>query len=169
MFSYYRYAHRTNKFLQDIAIVKLNSPYLFGENISAICKPRIRSFAADAVVDGQDGVVAGFNENSLELQSLNLTSMSFQTCERIYSVSLAPDKFCPNITNNESLCKGDSGTGYAELYQSKYYMLGILSHTPSLVQGCARNGYVVMTNARYIEADLKETFKTWLAEDKALY
>ncbi|XP_058982504.1 modular serine protease-like [Musca domestica] len=168
---------RTRNFA-DIAVIKLESPFIYGENVSSICIKPASGTISDVVPSNISGVVTGYNEIHNNLEQVTMRSEGYHECigHDLIGQTLSEDKFCLYNGHNDGICRGDSGGGFVQQVripfpkeEDIFFLLGIISFTPGTENECAREGYVAVTNVKYMRPDLYATFKKETDEDRRLF
>ncbi|KAL9896624.1 modular serine protease-like [Glossina fuscipes fuscipes] len=162
----------TDNFLGDVAVVKLKKPFIFNDNISAVCL-NIKPIADLDVPNNQDGAVMGYNKEEENIfRRLPMKSLSHHTCQlKDRLASLANDKFCLQNEDEATLCRGDPGGGFVA-YNSeikRHELLGIISYTRFRNAECVREGILTATNVNYISDEVIQKLEQFKQEDKALF
>ncbi|KAL0124384.1 hypothetical protein PUN28_006307 [Cardiocondyla obscurior] len=135
------------KFINDIALIKLNTKFNFARNIQKI---DVMSEDADftnkyLMVTGW-GWVANNGTMPKNLQNVTLSGISTEQCRYIYGDYISNQHICTLLAPNKGVCFGDSGG--ALTYKDK--LVGIVSHGVP----CAVGQPDVFTRVFY--------FKSWL-------
>ncbi|XP_061398666.1 modular serine protease-like [Musca vetustissima] len=168
---------RTNNFA-DIAVIKLDSPFVYNEHISAICFKHFTRLISDIVQSNITGTVTGYNELNNNMERVSMTTQGYYECIQHKSIgeTLSEDKFCLYKDNSERICRGDSGGAFAQKLkvdfpksEDLYYLLGIISFTPRTENECSRTGYVAATNAKFMRPDLYNIFLKEINNDESLF
>ncbi|XP_073843495.1 modular serine protease-like [Musca autumnalis] len=151
----------------DIALIKLNSPFSFNEFVLAICYEPPSHTNQDVVHSNVVGIVTGYNDQDDKLELVQMTTEGYNECKYhdFIKDTLAEDKFCLHNNVFSGLCPGDSGGSFAKEKDERFNILGIISLTPSTENGCARKGYVAVTNVKYMRPDLYDTLRIEWQED----
>ncbi|XP_058983881.1 modular serine protease-like [Musca domestica] len=169
-----RFEGPRNRSFADIAVIKLDLPLIYNENVSAICYKPAGGLTRYFVPSNITGIVTGYNELNNSLEQVTMTSAGYNECILHDSIgaTLSQDKFCLYNGHDEGVCRGDSGSGFAQelkIYgESLFSLLGIISFSPGTVNGCAREGYIAVTNAKYMLDDLFDKFRKEIEEDLSL-
>ncbi|KAH8337677.1 hypothetical protein KR074_006568 [Drosophila pseudoananassae] len=124
-----------NRFLNDIALLRLNMPVSFTKAISPICLKMgddigLPSYKSPVV--GTKMTVAGWGKTgvdapmSSQLLKTELIRMPLSSCSKHYG-SLNNFYICAGTNNGNDTCKGDSGGPLMSLFGDKTYLVGITS------------------------------------------
>lgn len=132
----------------DIAVVKLKTPFKFGQGVQAACLPA----AGEKLADGAQGLVAGWGRlreddglpPSQTLQQLVVPTVNSEKCLQLYkdveTPKFANDKtmLCAGFTEGgKDSCQGDSGGPlFFKNSKGSYVLQGVVSFG----KGCARQG-----------------------------
>uniref|UniRef100_A0A1A9WL80 Peptidase S1 domain-containing protein n=1 Tax=Glossina brevipalpis TaxID=37001 RepID=A0A1A9WL80_9MUSC len=159
-------------FREDIAVVKLKNPFIFNENISAVCLT-IKSSADRYVPNNWDGSVVGYGDTDDKvLQQVPMKTLSYHSCQLKDKLAfLANDKFCVQNEGEATVCRGDSGGGYVihSAITKRHELWGIISYTPFRNAECARDGFVTVTNVNYMSDEVILKMEQFKQEDKTLF
>ncbi|XP_073843475.1 modular serine protease-like isoform X2 [Musca autumnalis] len=149
-----------SKNFADIALIKVNSPFIFNEFVSAICYEPPTHTNRDVVSSNVTGTVTGYNDENNKLEQVIMTTEGYDECKNHDHIkhTLAEDKFCLYNGVYSGLCRGDSGGAFAKEKNERFNILGIISLSPSTENDCAREGYVAVTNVKYMRNDLYTIF-----------
>lgn len=162
-------------FVADIAVLVLNNPIIFKKFIVPICWERQASVNRE-IESNVLGKIAGWGKDesgqpSAFLKFINLKSLSQRDCKASvhlnYESSVIADKFCVKSDDqNNSLCDGDSGGGFAvKRMNNKYYLEGVVStglKPPE--QSCGGDSFTTFTNIQYhtdLIGDLEKKYRVY--------
>lgn len=153
MIKHESYNETTNE--NDIALIALSSDIEFSDFVRPICFP-----PSDIVFDSKnENFVIGFGITekkmlSPKLLEIPINPISHETCisrdEEFFSKNIFTTNYCAEGENQQTACKGDSGSGSFELdnQTDTYYLQGIVSFTKATKNlfECNLNSPVVFTN-----------------------
>jgi len=142
------YDHGTKA--NDIAIIKLKTPFKFGPGVQPACLPA----AGEKLTDGTKGLVAGWGRvkegdslpPSETLQQLVIPTVNYDKCVEYYKDVEKPKLSGENIMlcagfpeGGKDSCQGDSGGPlFFKDTKGNYVLQGVVSFG----KGCAREGKV---------------------------
>uniref|UniRef100_A0A182N384 Peptidase S1 domain-containing protein n=1 Tax=Anopheles dirus TaxID=7168 RepID=A0A182N384_9DIPT len=145
----------------DIALIKLKSMIEMGNFVQPVClwptKPTLQN------VDGKIGSVVGFglrNDNELSKYLLEADVpvvdlvMCLESNRGTFGQTLSTKVLCAGARNGTGPCNGDSGGGLFLEMDNVWYIRGIVSFTPTLLNNnhCDPNEYIIYTDvSKYIE------------------
>ncbi|KAL9890145.1 modular serine protease-like [Glossina fuscipes fuscipes] len=165
------FQYNKNDFVEDIAVVKLKTPFIFNENVSAVCFD-FGTRASRYVPNNLVGSIVGYGDTGEVLELLPMKTLSYHNCQlKDKYANLAGDKFCLQNEGEAILCRGDRGGGYViqNPVTKRYELLGVISLTPFLNHECAREEVVTATNVKYMSNEIREKLEQFKQEDKALF
>ncbi|CAG9574193.1 unnamed protein product [Danaus chrysippus] len=140
----------------DLAVVIVTQPFSYRPYIRPICLHFPHNTTEMVIKNGDLGKVAGWGLTTVHTDSvsptlkvLDVPYVDFDICLQntpdFYQEFFSGDKFCGGYANGTSLCKGDSGGGYAFPFEhngrTRYYLRGIVSTSPPLPSGLSCNIY----------------------------
>ncbi|XP_032853010.1 coagulation factor X [Tyto alba] len=136
-------------FDNDIALLKLEEPITFSEDVVPACLPE-EDFAIDILMKQTFGIVSGFG-NTLErtrpvkrMKVLQIPYVDRDTCKLALHSPVTENMFCAGYDKDgKDVCQGDGGGPHVTQYSGTYFVTGIISWG----EGCGRQGkYGVYTN-----------------------
>ncbi|PKU38899.1 coagulation factor x-like [Limosa lapponica baueri] len=139
----------TETFDNDIALLKLEEPITFSEDVVPACLPE-EDFAKNVLMNQTFGIVSGFGK-SFELgqtvkrmKVLQIPYVDRNTCKLALRNRVTENMFCAGYDKDgEDVCQGDGGGPHVTQYNGTYFATGIISWG----EGCGRQGkYGVYTN-----------------------
>ncbi|XP_059217733.1 uncharacterized protein LOC106083578 [Stomoxys calcitrans] len=166
------YSSTSSRKVGDIAVVQLEIPLDYTQNISAICMAHRTNSGSDYVPSGRKGFVPGYGQEQKYLEQVNSSSINHHDCrQRSELKELEDDKFClTTVDAGGRLCRGDSGSGFAwKRNDEPYQLLGVISSSPSHVNDCSRDGLVTVTSMLYMKDDLYRKFNRTFYEEQAKF
>ncbi|KAH8268679.1 hypothetical protein KR026_011635, partial [Drosophila bipectinata] len=129
-----KFARMRKRFINDIALLRLNMPVSFTEAISPIClkmggKVGVTSYKSPVV--GAKMTVAGWGETETTLMSskllkTDLMQMPLSSCSKHYGI-LNKFYICAGSNYGSDSCNGDSGGPLMSILDEKTYLAGITS------------------------------------------
>ncbi|XP_061385059.1 modular serine protease-like [Danaus plexippus] len=150
------YRGSSMNYQHDLAIVIVTQPFSYRPYIRPICVHFPHDATEMAIKNDDLGKVAGWGlttvhtgSESPTLKVLDVPFVDFDTClqntPEYYREFFSSDKICGGYANGTSLCKGDSGGGYAFPFKlngrTRYYLRGVVSTSPPLPLGLSCNIY----------------------------
>ncbi|CAM9610994.1 unnamed protein product [Bubo scandiacus] len=136
-------------FDSDIALLKLEKPITFSEDVVAACLPE-EDFIKDILMKQTFGIVSGFG-NTFErakpvkrMKVLQIPYVDRDTCKLTLNSPVTKNMFCAGYDKDgKDVCQGDGGGPHVTQYNGTYFVTGIISWG----EGCGRQGkYGVYTN-----------------------
>lgn len=129
-----RYEVRT--FNNDIAILKLNKPIAFSDNLRPACLPTAgESFAGDVGIITGWGALSESGQTSATLQEVLVPIITNEECLAVFPGAVTDNMFCAGYKmGKKDACQGDSGGPLHVLQKGQYQVAGIVSWG----DGCAR-------------------------------
>ena len=158
-----RYIGARANFAQDIALLKLASPFELTALVRPICIDWDNVYERKQLQVGQNGKSAGWGktiagEPSENLQELTMPFVPYNQCLAVvpddFRGYITSDKFCAGRLNGSSLCEGDSGGGLCFDTDGTWYLRGIVSVSPVKDNKCDYHSYTVFTSTGY--------FRDWI-------
>ncbi|KAH8306107.1 hypothetical protein KR018_001663 [Drosophila ironensis] len=151
------YSGRSSNYLQDLALLTLETAFEISDLIRPICV-NFHTFAEkESINDHVMGQFAGWSiEDDHKLQIVTAESKANSMCKENLQ-DIQADKFCI-FTHGKSLaCQGDSGggftapvhTNYLSRIAKRHHLYGVISNAPNADQ-CAHS-LTVMTNIQHFE------------------
>lgn len=104
--------------LNDIALIRLQTPFTLDRNIQTVALPR------SAAIAGRSGTITTHNHVA---QPAGYTAL-FRTPQLAAAACSTPTGFVCIAPPAGSLCKGDSGSGFVELLDGRATVVGITSN-----------------------------------------
>jgi secreted trypsin-like serine protease len=134
------YNHQT--FNHDIALIKLNRPFVFNKKVSMIGVGNLPAPATVLRVIGW-GVLSEDSVFTDSLQRVNVPLVSTVDCQAAYPGQTTNNMFCAGLkAGGKDACQGDSGGPILNRVDGVWQQIGIVSWG----DGCARpNAYGVYT------------------------
>ncbi|KFV96989.1 Coagulation factor X, partial [Eurypyga helias] len=139
----------TDTYDSDIALLKLEEPITFSEDVVPACLPE-EDFATDVLMNQRFGIVSGFG-NTIErtqpvkrMKVLQIPYVNRTTCKNALYKPVTKNMFCAGYDEHgKDACQGDGGGPHITQYNGTYFVTGIISWG----EGCGRPGkYGVYTN-----------------------
>ncbi|XP_074671348.1 coagulation factor X-like [Strix aluco] len=136
-------------FDSDIALLKLEEPITFSEDVVPACLPE-EDFIKDILMKQTFGIVSGFG-NTFErakpvkrMKVLQIPYVDRDTCRLALNSPVTKNMFCAGYDKDgKDVCQGDGGGPHVTQYNGTYFVTGIISWG----EGCGRQGkYGVYTN-----------------------
>ncbi|NWW45011.1 FA10 factor, partial [Pedionomus torquatus] len=139
----------TKIFDNDIALLKLEEPITFSEDVVPACLPE-EDFAKDVLMNQTFGIVSGFGKRfelgrmAKRMKVLQIPYVDRDTCNLTLHNSVTENMFCAGTDKNgDDVCVGDGGGPHVTQYSGTYFVTGIISWG----EGCGKKGkYGVYTN-----------------------
>ena len=124
----------------DIALIKLQQPIIFGPFVSPICLPDFDfDVGTNCYVTGW-GLTGPFSSTSDILQETAVPLMDHTVCKN-HNIAVQPvtsDMRCAGtVGQSRGTCKGDSGGPLACERDGRWYLMGVTSWAK---EGCMHNG-----------------------------
>ncbi|GBP30618.1 Modular serine protease [Eumeta japonica] len=147
-------------FQDDIAIVYVSKPFIFNRNVWPVCVDFDLKLDGTYLTVDNLGKVAGWGlvgENgkmSPELQFVELPYVEIDRCianaSPDFRAYITNDKICAGYTNDQALCKGDSGGGlvFAKMQGQlqRHYLRGVASTAPNDDELCKTHATPTFTH-----------------------
>ncbi|XP_072751957.1 modular serine protease-like isoform X2 [Anoplolepis gracilipes] len=149
-----RYLGRNGNFADDIALLKLQSPFQLTTLVKPVCMDWNNRYEREQLQEGQFGKVVGWGKDingisTNNLQEINMPFIPYHQCLSRAPVSfrglITHDKFCAGYLNGSSVCDGDSGSGLCFEKNGVWYLRGVVSVSPEKDGMCDYNLYVGFT------------------------
>ncbi|XP_025267269.1 uncharacterized protein LOC105247821 [Camponotus floridanus] len=149
-----RYLGYGNYYVDDLALLKLETPFQLTTLVRPVCVDWSNLYEREQLQKGQFGKVVGWGkditgESTNNLQEIKLPYVPYQQCFSEVPVSfrgfLTYDKFCAGYLNGSSVCDGDSGGGLCFEKNGIWYLRGVISVSPNKEGICDYNSYVGFT------------------------
>uniref|UniRef100_A0A8C0IFC5 Vitamin K-dependent protein C n=1 Tax=Bubo bubo TaxID=30461 RepID=A0A8C0IFC5_BUBBB len=129
-------------FDSDIALLKLEKPITFSEDVVAACLPE-EDFIKDVLMKQTFGIVSGFG-NTFErakpvkrMKVLQIPYVDRDTCKLALNSPVTKNMFCAGYDKDgKDVCQGDGGGPHVTQYNGTYFVTGIISWG----EGCGRQG-----------------------------
>ncbi|KFZ65996.1 Coagulation factor X, partial [Antrostomus carolinensis] len=139
----------TETFDSDIALLKLEEPITFSEDVVPACLPE-EDFANDILMNQTFGIVSGFGsmfERARPVKRMKVLQIPYvdrDTCKLALRKPVTENMFCAGYDKDgKDACRGDGGGPHVTQYNGTYFVTGIISWG----EGCGRQGkYGVYTN-----------------------
>ncbi|XP_074003749.1 coagulation factor X-like [Numenius arquata] len=139
----------TETFDNDIALLKLEEPITFSEDVVPACLPE-EDFAKNVLMNQTFGIVSGFGkrfelgQTVKRMKVLQIPYVDRDTCKLSLRNPVKGNMFCAGYDKDgEDVCQGDGGGPHVTQYKGTYFVTGIISWG----EGCGRQGkYGVYTN-----------------------
>ncbi|NWS59481.1 FA10 factor, partial [Chunga burmeisteri] len=136
-------------FNNDIALLKLEEPITFSEDVVPACLPE-EDFANDVLMNQAFGIVSGFGvmfehtEPVKRMKVLQIPYVDRDTCKLALRNVVTENMFCAGYDKDgKDVCQGDGGGPHVTRYNGTYFVTGIISWG----EGCGKPGkYGVYTN-----------------------
>ncbi|XP_009702103.1 PREDICTED: coagulation factor X-like [Cariama cristata] len=136
-------------FNNDIALLKLEEPITFSEDVVPACLPE-EDFANDVLMSQAFGIVSGFGvmfehtEPVKRMKVLQIPYVDRDTCKLALRNAVTENMFCAGYDKDgKDVCQGDGGGPHVTRYNGTYFVTGIISWG----EGCGKPGkYGVYTN-----------------------
>ncbi|KFP02805.1 Coagulation factor X, partial [Calypte anna] len=132
----------TQTFDKDIALLKLEEPITFSEDVVPACLPE-EHFANDVLMNQTYGIVSGFGiEHSgwmpvKRMKVLQIPYVDRDTCKLALRAPVTENMFCAGYDKDgRDACNGDGGGPHVTKYHGTYFVTGIISWG----QDCGRPG-----------------------------
>ncbi|XP_045489378.1 chymotrypsin-2-like isoform X2 [Pieris rapae] len=139
----------------DISLVRVKGEMKFNKYVAAIMLPQSETKPGTKTVVNGFGSKERYGEVLRQLQTLDMTTLSLEKCNSLYSDRRRPlqkEQLCAVGAKKEaSVCLGDSG---GPLYNGKN-LIGIVSSTNS----CGRRKPSIFTNIFYYKKWIKDNMK----------
>ncbi|XP_012146634.1 modular serine protease-like isoform X2 [Megachile rotundata] len=158
-----RYIGARANFAQDIAVIKLISPFELTALVRPICIDWENEYERVQLQVGQSGKSVGWGKmiNDLPSETLQEVIMPFVPYDQCLSDVpsdfrgyITSDKFCAGYLNGTSMCEGDSGGGLCFEIRGIWYLRGVISVSPVKNGKCDYHSYTVFTSTDY--------FRDWI-------
>lgn len=158
----------TRKNDNDIALVKLTKPILFGTYIAPVCLPK-----QDVEVNaGTKCFVTGWGQTSfvkpaaIKLQQVQMTTVTADSCKQKLATApgtrsneITPEMLCADGNYNETACHGDSGGPFVCETGGSWVLQGIVSFGSTR---CAvQDMYLVLTKVSKFISWINSAIKTY--------
>ncbi|KFM05367.1 Coagulation factor X, partial [Aptenodytes forsteri] len=139
----------TETFNSDIALLKLEEPITFSEDVVPACLPEEDFANNDVLMNQTFGIVSGFG-NTFEcarrvkrMKVLQNLFVDRDTCKLALRSPVKENVFCAGCDKDgKDVCQGDGGGPHVTKYNGTYFVTGIIWG-----EGCGRRGkYGVYTN-----------------------
>ncbi|RMX54502.1 hypothetical protein pdam_00019992 [Pocillopora damicornis] len=124
----------------DIALIKMQQPILFGPHVSPICLPDFDFDVGTSCYVTGWGYLGPLGSPSDILQETTVPLMNHTVCKNHYVgiQSVTPDMRCAGtLGQSRGTCRGDSGGPLACERDGRWYLMGVTSWTN---EGCMHNG-----------------------------
>ncbi|NXQ86528.1 FA10 factor, partial [Nyctibius grandis] len=133
----------------DIALLKLEKPITFSEDVVPACLPD-EDFANEVLMNQTFGIVSGFGnmferaQLAKRMKVLQIPYVDRDTCKLALRRTITEKMFCAGYDKDgKDVCRGDGGGPHVTQYNGTYFITGIISWG----EGCGRQGkYGVYTN-----------------------
>ncbi|XP_017795199.1 PREDICTED: suppressor of tumorigenicity 14 protein homolog [Habropoda laboriosa] len=158
-----RYIGMKGNFAQDIALLKLKTPFELTTVVRPICIDWDNVYETRQLELGQNGKSVGWGKTiedvpSETLQEVNMPFVPYGQClsavPEEFRGFITSDKFCAGRLNGSSVCDGDSGGGLCFEMEGIWYLRGIVSVSPVKANRCDYRSYTVFTSTGY--------FRDWI-------
>ncbi|XP_034195150.2 modular serine protease isoform X1 [Osmia lignaria lignaria] len=158
-----RYIGARANFAQDIALIKLITPFELTALVRPICIDWDSEYERVQLQVGQSGKSVGWGKtikdtSSETLQEVNMPFVPYDQCLSAVPYDfrgyITSDKFCAGRLNGSSLCEGDSGGGLCFKIHETWYIRGVVSVSPVKADRCDYHSYTVFTSTDY--------FRDWI-------
>ncbi|KAJ8705493.1 hypothetical protein PYW08_012539 [Mythimna loreyi] len=169
-----RFQGSATNFQDDIAVLKLETPFVYKTYIRPVCLNFDITFDARQLQPENLGKVAGWGLTAEDgqpaqvLKVIELPYVEVKQCLKSSPLSfreyITSDKICCYRVGT-ALCRGDSGGGLAFLESDRYYLRGIVSTAPNNDHLCNSNRLTTFTHIIKHEHFLKMSLQddeTWL-------
>ncbi|NWX50075.1 FA10 factor, partial [Steatornis caripensis] len=132
----------TKTFDSDIALLKLEEPITFSEDVVPACLPE-EDFANGVLMNQMFGIVSGFG-NIFEreqpvkrMKVLQIPYVDRGICKLALPIPVTKNMFCAGYDKDgKDVCQGDGGGPHVTQYNGTYFVTGIISWG----EGCGRKG-----------------------------
>ncbi|XP_009959108.1 PREDICTED: coagulation factor X [Leptosomus discolor] len=139
----------TKTFDSDIALLKLEEPITFSEDVVPACLPE-EDFANNILMNQTFGIVSGFGvtferaQPVKKMKTLQIPYVDGDTCKLALRHPVTENMFCAGYDKDgKDVCQGDGGGPHVTQYNGTYFVTGIISWG----EGCGTPGkYGVYTN-----------------------
>lgn len=124
----------------DIALIKMKQPILFGPHVSPICLPDFDFDVGTSCYVTGWGYLGPLGSPSDILQETTVPLMNHTVCKNHYVgiQNVTPDMRCAGtLGQSRGTCRGDSGGPLACERDGRWYLMGVTSWTN---EGCMHNG-----------------------------
>ncbi|XP_071590450.1 coagulation factor X-like [Heliangelus exortis] len=123
----------TETFDSDIALLKLEEPITFSEDVVPACLPE-EHFANDVLMNQTYGIVSGFGREYLgsrpvrRMKVLQIPYVDRDTCKLALRTPVTENMFCAGYDKDgKDACHGDGGGPHVTQYHGTYFITGIVS------------------------------------------
>ncbi|NWY56872.1 FA10 factor, partial [Chionis minor] len=139
----------TETFDNDIALLKLEEPITFSEDVVPACLPE-EDFARNVLMNQTFGIVSGFGrtfegkQTAKRMKVLQVPYVDRDNCKLALRSPVTENMFCAGYDKDgKDVCQGDGGGPHVTQYNGTYFVTGVISWG----EGCGRQGkYGVYTN-----------------------
>ncbi|GBP45799.1 Modular serine protease [Eumeta japonica] len=161
-------------FQDDIALVYVSKPFDFNRNVWPVCVDFDLKLENTHLTAGNFGKVAGWGlidevgKMSPELQFVELPIVEIDQCiakaSPDFRAYITSDKICAGYTNDQVLCKGDSGGGLVfaktEGQLQRHYLRGVASTAPNNDELCKTHATPTFTHILAHEQFIRDHLKS---------
>lgn len=149
-----RYQGTRGNFADDIAILKLKTPFELTTLVLPVCVDWENTYEREQLQVGHAGKVVGWGkdikgESTKSLHEIDMPFVPYDQCLSAVPADfrgyITSDKFCAGHLNGSSVCDGDSGGGLCFERDDIWYLRGIVSVSPENRGTCDYNSYVGFT------------------------
>ncbi|KAM9390361.1 coagulation factor X-like [Phaethornis superciliosus] len=132
----------TVTFDSDIALLKLEEPITFSEDVVPACLPE-EHFANDVLMNQTFGILSGFGRDFFRsrpvkrMKVLQIPYVDRDTCKLTLHAPVTENMFCAGYDKDgKDACQGDGGGPHVTQYNGTYFVTGVISWG----EGCGRPG-----------------------------
>ncbi|XP_065172076.1 coagulation factor X-like [Atheta coriaria] len=130
----------------DVAIMTLADSVIFSLQLKPICLWKVGRAGGLRVT----GMVAGFGPDYTDLKKIEFPIVSQETClasNVIFHFVTSEFTFCAGTQKSEEgPCKGDSGAGYMQWVDDRYFLRGLVSHSLNANGNCNLREYIIFAD-----------------------
>ncbi|NXX89911.1 FA10 factor, partial [Centropus bengalensis] len=126
----------------DIAILKLEEPITFSEDVFPACLPE-EDFTNNVLMNQTFGIISGFGRMfeharmAKRVKVLQIPYVDRNTCRSALYSLVTRNMFCAGYDKDgKDACQGDGGGPHVTKYKGTYFVTGIISWG----EGCGRQG-----------------------------
>ncbi|XP_071478033.1 uncharacterized protein [Diadema antillarum] len=146
----------TTLLLNDIAVLKLESPLVFNDDVQPVCLPTVNDsvkVGSYITMTGWGSLIRRYSASPLFLQEVRMPVIPNEVCSKyspfgyVDSVEIPSSMFCSMYHNGyQGICTGDSGGPVVQETNGQWTVYGVNSWGEACGEAYIPNGYTRVTS-----------------------